>query len=87
MSYRFFAAMLSVSLISIPGFAQSAKSSEAPKAVKAKAVPRSGDGHPDFTGVWTNITITPLERPRDLAGKEFFTPQEAIDYAVKRSGL
>jgi hypothetical protein len=44
------------------------------------AIPRTADGHPDFTGTWTNVTITPLERPRDLAGKEFFTPQGAAAY-------
>jgi hypothetical protein len=26
------------------------------------------------------VTITPLERPADLAGKQFFTPKEAADY-------
>ena len=30
--------------------------------------------------MWTNVTITPLERPRDLAGKAFFTPEEAAAY-------
>jgi hypothetical protein len=43
-------------------------------------VPRTVDGHPDLTGIWTNVTITPLERPKELAGKEFFTEQEAVDY-------
>ncbi len=28
-------------------------------------VPRTPDGHPDFQGTWTNVTITPFERPRD----------------------
>ncbi len=49
-------------------------------AIGQKPVPRTADGHPDLSGVWTNATITPLERPRDLAGKEFFTEQEALDY-------
>jgi hypothetical protein len=42
--------------------------------------PRTADGKPDLQGVWTNVTITPLERPRDLAGKEFFTQAEATQY-------
>ena len=45
-----------------------------------KAVPRAGDGHPDLSGIWTNITITPLERPQDLANKEFFDPSEVAEY-------
>jgi hypothetical protein len=36
---------------------------------------------PDLQGIWTNQTLTPLERPADLAGKEFFTPAEAQAYA------
>jgi hypothetical protein len=42
--------------------------------------PHTPDGQPDLQGVWTNVTITPLERPADLAGKEFFTPAEASQY-------
>jgi hypothetical protein len=41
---------------------------------------RTQDGHPDLQGLWTNVTITPLERPRDLAGKAYFTPEEAAAY-------
>jgi len=42
--------------------------------------PKTPDGQPDLQGTWTNATITPLERPADLAGKEFLTSQEAVDY-------
>src|SRR5579864_6679406 len=41
--------------------------------------PRTPDGQPDLQGIWTNGTLTPLERPRDLAGKEFLTEQEAAE--------
>src|SRR5262245_42674958 len=43
-------------------------------------VPRMPDGHPDLEGIWTNGTITPLERPRELADKPFFTAAEAAEY-------
>jgi len=49
-------------------------------ALAQNAIPRTAAGHPDLSGVWTNVTITPLERPRNLAGKEFFTPEEAVEY-------
>jgi hypothetical protein len=39
--------------------------------------PRTPDGQPDLQGVWTNATITPFERPPELAGKPFLTEQEA----------
>jgi hypothetical protein len=42
--------------------------------------PRTFDGQPDLQGVWTNVTITPLERPANLADKAFFTPAEARQY-------
>jgi hypothetical protein len=38
------------------------------------------DGHPDLQGIWTNKTLTPLERPRELGNKQFFTKEEAADY-------
>ena len=43
-------------------------------------VPRTGDGHPDLQGYWTNATFTPLERPPELAGKEFMTDAEAAAF-------
>jgi len=42
--------------------------------------PRTADGQPDLEGVWTNSTLTPLERPPELAGKTYLTEQEAADY-------
>ena len=49
-------------------------------AQKAWTPPRTSDGKPDLQGIWTNVTITPLERPRDLGDKAFFTEQEALQY-------
>jgi hypothetical protein len=43
-------------------------------------VPRMPDGHPDLQGIWTNGTITPLERPSEFANKPFFTAAEAAAY-------
>src|SRR5690348_5658581 len=48
--------------------------------------PRTADGHPDLQGTWTNGTITPLERPRELGDKQFFTRQEAAEYEKKIFG-
>ena len=39
--------------------------------------PRTAWGHPDLQGLWTNSTITPLERPAQFANKEFLTEEEA----------
>ena len=49
-------------------------------AAKIGNPPRTPDGRPDLQGIWNYSALTPLERPRDLAGKEFFTEKEAADY-------
>jgi len=49
-------------------------------AADQQTPPRAPDGHPDLQGIWSNATITPLERPSDLAGKQTLTPEEATVY-------
>jgi hypothetical protein len=46
-------------------------------APKGWAVPRTPDGQPDLQGYYTNVSLTPLTRPKALAGKLFYTPEEA----------
>jgi hypothetical protein len=55
------------------------------KAATAKTftVPRTVDGQPNLEGVWDFRTVTPLERPTELAGKEFLTEEEAAAYEKK----
>jgi hypothetical protein len=36
--------------------------------------------HGAFEGIWNSATATPLERPRELGDKPFFTPEEAADW-------
>ena len=47
--------------------------------------PRTSWGDPDLQGVWDFRTITPLERPEDLAGQEFLTEGEAAAFAEAQS--
>jgi hypothetical protein len=49
-------------------------------AAKKWTAPRTPDGQTDLQGTWSNATITPLERSKELAGKQFFTAQEAAEY-------
>ncbi|PYR35340.1 MAG: hypothetical protein DMF89_12325 [Acidobacteria bacterium] len=51
-------------------------SAAAPAAAQAKA-PRTSWGKPDLQGTWDFRTITPLERPDNMAGKEFLSREEA----------
>jgi hypothetical protein len=52
-------------------------------AANGQTAARTADGQPDLQGIWSNATITPLERPADLAGKQTLTPEEAAAYEKK----
>lgn len=45
-----------------------------------ESMPRTQYGHPDFQGTYTFRTITPLNRPRELASKEVLTAEEAAEW-------
>jgi hypothetical protein len=45
--------------------------------------PLTPDGQPDLQGFWSNVSITPLERPAEFAGKEFLTDQELAENEKK----
>jgi hypothetical protein len=87
MSYRGFALTAAVVVLGVavlvappPALGQAAlapaPAAKTAPAAKAYTPPRTPDGHTDFQGVWTNNTVTPLVRPKGLAGKEFYTEEE-----------
>ncbi|MEX0901857.1 MAG: hypothetical protein WDZ76_03890 [Pseudohongiellaceae bacterium] len=45
-------------------------------------LPRTGYGHPDLQGTYTYRTLTPLNRPQELADKAVLTEQEAAEWAA-----
>jgi len=58
------------------------------KAVKQTWIqPRTADGHPDLQGFWANNNATPLERPKELAGREFLTDEEVAAFKKKAGEL
>jgi len=68
-----------------PAVAQTptAKLAKETTADKTWTPPLTPDGQPDLGGVYTNASAIPLERPKDLGAKEFFTKEEAIAYTTK----
>lgn len=71
-----------VELVKTDVAAQTLSSTDSGKAgaAKRRVLPRTVYGQPDLQGVWDYRTLTPLERPREFAGKEFFTAEEAAEY-------
>jgi hypothetical protein len=51
-----------------------------PAGAQTWRAPRMSWGHPDLEGIWSTATITPLERPPELAGREFFTIEEVAEH-------
>ena len=47
--------------------------------VSAQEAPQTSWGAPDLQGIWDFRSITPLERPEDLAEQEFLSEEEAAD--------
>jgi hypothetical protein len=65
-------------LVQMPVAGQAPAKAKAP--AKTWTPPRTPDGQPDLQGFWNNTTLTPLERPSELAGKQVLTEQEAVEY-------
>ena len=60
-----------------------AQTQRAASTAKTWTVPRTQDGHPDLQGIWTNATLTPLERPSAFAGKATLSDAEAATFEKK----
>ena len=58
---------------------QAPSSGAKPTKASSWKAPRTPDGQPDLQGYWTNATRTPLERPKGLGTKEFYTPAEMAE--------
>lgn len=50
---------------------------------KSWTPPLTRDGHPDLQGNWLSKSATPLERPKQLEGRQFLTDQEVTELAKR----
>jgi hypothetical protein len=73
----------------LPGqaIAQSVNAKPAKTETKNWTPPRTSDGQPDLQGVWANNNATPLERPKELAGRPYLTEQEVAALKAKSHEL
>jgi hypothetical protein len=67
-------------MCSVPAIQIAGQSSPRPKPAVPPAMPRMPDGRPDLQGMWTNVTITRLERPDTVGGKLVLSAAEAAAY-------
>jgi hypothetical protein len=71
----------------VAGQASSSQAKPRSTAPGAWTAPRTANGQPDLQGIWSFATVTPLERPRELADKETLTEEEAVAYAKRQVEL
>ncbi|PWU05454.1 MAG: hypothetical protein C5B51_14420 [Terriglobia bacterium] len=76
-------AITALSLLALAFAQDGAPRQNAAPVKRAWNPPRTADGQPDLQGIWSNASIVPLERPAELAGKQFFTPEEEAAYEQK----
>lgn len=69
--------LFGLTLSFLPLAAQTKSASPQKPARKTWTPTRTPDGQPDLQGTWTNPTITPFERPQELAGKATLSDEEA----------
>ena len=72
-------ALTSLLLAAAVSFTAYGQSAPERKPAKAKAIPRTKDGHPDLQGNWLSHFATPFERPKELEGHPILTDEEVAE--------
>ncbi len=72
------ASVLAVCLAAVPLASQTVSQGDGTTGVEQTGMPmRTAWGDPDLQGVWSYASLTPLQRPSELADKKFYTQEEA----------
>ena len=81
MRHRHFLARFAILAIA-PGLLAASLAGDAQRGARAAAwtPARTPWGDPDFQGTWNYATMTPLERPRDVAAKSALSDEEAAEF-------
>jgi hypothetical protein len=76
MNRRITLTFLLAALVAVAVLVPAPLSAQTANAVKNWTPPKTADGVPDLQGVYSTATTVPLERPRNLGSKEFYTAEE-----------
>jgi hypothetical protein len=76
MNRRMVLSLLLAALVAVAVLVPAPLSAQTANAVKNWTPPKTADGVPDLQGVFSTATAVPLERPRNLGSKEFYTDEE-----------
>ena len=79
--------VMSFSTVPVAGQASSPKKATSTTVAKTWVTPRTPDGQPDLRGVWANNNVTPLERPKELAGRQFLSDAEVASLKERAEEL
>jgi hypothetical protein len=74
--------------VPLPIAAQATDNAAQKKAqAKSWTAPLTPDGHPDLQGNWVNRSATPLERPKQLEGRQSLTDAEVAELKARADRL
>ena len=76
MNRRITLTLLLAALVAVAVLVPAPLSAQTANAVKNWTPPKNADGTPDLQGVFSMDSAVPLERPRNLGSKEFYTDEE-----------
>jgi hypothetical protein len=80
MTSRFVVFLSTAAMIASPAFLKAQTPGTKSAAKRTWTMPRTPNGRPDLQGVWTNATITRMERLPEFNGKLSLTDEEAAKF-------